>query len=83
MKILFIFIGTYIGAITDDWSGAVFGFFIGWIAGALIQQQKTLKKFEAQLKLIKSNLIDSRVDVEPSSEVRKETDADEIPEPEK
>jgi uncharacterized membrane protein len=87
MKILFIFIGTYIGAITDDWSGAVFGFFIGWIAGALIQQQKALKKIEAQLKLIQSNLIDSRVDVEPSapeteSGITEETDADEIPESE-
>jgi uncharacterized membrane protein len=83
MKILFIFIGIYIGAVMDGWSGAVFGFFIGWIAGALIQQKKALKKVEAQLKLIQSNLIDSRVDVEPSSEVRKETDAEEIPEPEK
>ncbi|MEE9574779.1 MAG: DUF2339 domain-containing protein [Gammaproteobacteria bacterium] len=63
MKILFIFIGIYIGAVVDEWSGAIFGFFIGWLAGALIQQQKQLKKLEAQLKLIQSNLIDSRVDV--------------------
>ena len=63
MKILFIFIGIYIGAVVDEWSGAVFGFFIGWLTGALIQQQKQLKKLEAQLKLIQSNFIDSRVDV--------------------
>ena len=63
MKILFVFIGIYIGAVVDEWSGAVFGFFIGWLAGALIQQQKQLKKLEVQLKLIQSNLIDSRVDV--------------------
>jgi len=80
MKILFIFIGIYIGAVTDEWSGAVFGFFIGWIAGTLIQQQKVLKKLEQQLKLIQSNLIDSRVDVgstvlEAASEVTKETDS--------
>jgi len=81
MKILFIFIGIYIGAVTDEWSGAVFGFFIGWIAGALIQQQKTLKKLEAQLKLIQSNLIDSRVEVgstvpEAESGITKETDSE-------
>ena len=69
MKILFIFIGIYIGAVVDEWSGAVFGFFIGWIAGALIQQNKTLKKLEAQLKLIQSNLIDSRVDVSSAEPV--------------
>ncbi|MCK5432007.1 MAG: DUF2339 domain-containing protein, partial [Gammaproteobacteria bacterium] len=69
MKILFIFIGIYIGAVVDEWSGAVFGFFIGWLAGVLIQQQKLLKKLEAQLKLIQSNLIDSRVDVSSAEPV--------------
>lgn len=83
MKILFIFIGIYIGAVMDDWSGAVFGFFVGWIAGSLIQQQKTLKKLEAQLKLIQSNLIDSRVDVgstilEAASEEIKENDSETV-----
>lgn len=83
MKILFIFIGIYIGAVMDEWSGAVFGFFIGWIAGSLIQQQKTLKKLEAQLKLIQSNLIDSRVEVGPTvlktaSEETKEIDSETV-----
>ncbi len=72
MKILFCFIGAYVGYIIGDWSnaeetGVGLGFFIGWIAGALIQQKKTLKKLEAQLNLIQSNLIDNRVDVDIST----------------
>lgn len=72
MKILFCFIGAYVGYIIGDWSnaeetGVGLGFFIGWIAGALIQQKKMLKKLEAQLNLIQSNLIDSRVDVDIST----------------
>ena len=86
MKILFCFIGAYVGYIIGDWSnaeatGVGLGFFIGWIAGALIQQKKTLKKLEAQLNLIQSNLIDSSVEVgstvlEAASGVRKETDSE-------
>lgn len=83
MKIVSCFIGAYVGFIIGNWSneeglGAGLGFFIGWIAGAVIQQAKTLKQLEAQLKVIQSNLIDSHVEVDTSKSV---APASEIEEP--
>ncbi len=74
MKILFCIIGMCIGYVIGDWSneeglGAGLGFFVGWIAGAVIQQHKMLKKLEVQLKLIQSNLVDSHVEVDTSKPV--------------
>ncbi len=45
------------------------GFLLGGLRGVVIQQQKTLKQLEAQLKLIQSNLIDSRIIMARSSEM--------------
>lgn len=45
------------------------GFLLDGLRGVVIQQQKTLKQLEAQLKLIQSNLIDSRIIMARSSEM--------------
>ena len=58
MKIIFSIIGLFLGAMVDEWSGAVFGFVIGILTGALIQYRNRLRKLEEQVKLIQGNLVD-------------------------
>lgn len=57
MKILFAVIGIYLGAVLDQWTGAVFGFFIGILAGALIQYGKRIKVLEEKIKQLQSGYI--------------------------
>lgn len=63
MKIIFSIIGLFLGAMVDEWTGAVFGFVIGILTGALIQYRNRLRKLEDQVKLIQSNLVDDFTDV--------------------
>ena len=58
MKTLFSIIGLFLGAMLDEWTGAVFGCVIGILTGALIQYRNRLHKLEDQVKLIRTNLVD-------------------------
>ena len=58
MKTLFSIVGLILGAMVDEWAGAVFGFAIGILTGALIQYRNRLRKLEEQVKLIQSGLVD-------------------------
>lgn len=49
MKILFSFVGLVLGAIIDEATGAIFGLFIGLLAGSLIQYRDRLRDLEKQL----------------------------------
>lgn len=49
MKTLFSIIGLFVGAVIDEGTGAVFGFFIGLLSGALIQARDRILVVEKQL----------------------------------
>ena len=49
MKIILSLVGLYIGAVIDDWEGAIFGFFIGLLSGAAIQIRNRVYRLEQQL----------------------------------
>ncbi|MFT7461172.1 MAG: putative membrane protein, partial [Planctomycetota bacterium] len=68
MKIIFSIIGTYLGAVaTHDWHGILFGLPIGYLLGAHIELKGNLTALQQQVKLLKTNLIDSQVDVRAAS----------------
>ena len=54
MKILFAIIGLYIGAVVDQWSGAIIGVCLGILAGTLIQYSRRIKDLEDRVKLIQT-----------------------------
>jgi len=56
VKFLFAIIGLYLGAITDQWPGAIFGFFIGILAGTLIQYRKRILDLEDRVRRIQDKL---------------------------
>lgn len=49
MKIIFSLLGLYFGALLDDFEGAVYGFFIGFLSGALINADKRFRRLEQKL----------------------------------
>jgi len=57
VKILFAIIGIYIGAVLEQWTGAVFGFFIGILSGTLIQYSKRINDLEDRIKQIQAGSI--------------------------
>jgi uncharacterized membrane protein len=77
MKILFAIIGIYIGAVLDQWTGAVFGFFIGILSGTLIQCSKRISDLEDRIKQIQAGAIGAYTAAAPvfTAEKAEETDA--------
>ncbi len=49
MKIIFSLLGAYFGALLDGFEGAVYGFFIGFLGGALINANTRFRRLEQQL----------------------------------
>ncbi len=69
MKLLFSILGIFFGAVIgNDWEGALFGLAIGYIFGAHLQLKTGLRDLQQDLKAIKSNLIDSKVDIQSTGE---------------
>jgi uncharacterized membrane protein len=65
VKLLFSIIGIFLGAVvSSDWEGAAFGLVIGYLFGAHIQLRGSVIDLQRELKAIKSNLIDSQVNIE-------------------
>lgn len=56
MKILFSFVGLVVGAIIDEGTGAVFGLFIGLLAGSLIQYRDRLRDLERQFSELRDRI---------------------------
>ncbi|HKK16301.1 MAG TPA: hypothetical protein VJ981_06310, partial [Gammaproteobacteria bacterium] len=54
MKTLFSIVGLLFGAMIDEGAGAVFGFFIGLLSGALVQARDRILAVERQLAAITS-----------------------------
>lgn len=65
MKIIFSIIGIVLGAMIDEYEGAVFGFFIGLCAGALVNQRNSIRDLENKVNLLQSNLVEGKVEVTP------------------
>jgi uncharacterized membrane protein len=63
MKWIFGFIGMYLGAIMAEWTGAIAGFVTGFIGGAVLQLSSRLVMLEQELRTLRENLLESRVDV--------------------
>lgn len=63
MKIIFSIIGIVLGAMIDEFEGAAFGFFIGICAGSLINQRNLIRDLENKVKLLQSNLVDSKTEI--------------------
>ena len=59
MKFLTSITGLFIGAILDQWSGAIFGFTIGLLAGALIQHKNRIQNLERRIELLGSKPVES------------------------
>ena len=68
MKILFSIIGLFLGAVVDEGTGMFFGFFIGLLSGTLIQYRDRIRKLEESVATLRSNLIDSAIDVASASQ---------------
>ena len=65
MKLLFSILGVFLGAVvSSDWEGGAFGLVIGYLFGAQIQLKGSVIDLQRELKVIKSNLIDSQVNIE-------------------
>jgi len=65
MKIIFSLLGVFIGASIGNWPGAVYGFFIGLLAGTLIQVKERINKIEEGVNLIRENLVASKTEIRP------------------
>jgi uncharacterized membrane protein len=70
MKILFAIIGIYIGAVLDQWTGAIFGLVIGILSGTLIQYNKRISDLEERIRQIRSGSIGTG----PAQDTRTEMD---------
>ncbi len=56
MKIIFSLIGLFIGGSVDEFTGAFFGFFIGLLAGWMIQQRNRILELENKFSVLQSSL---------------------------
>ena len=68
MKWIFGFLGLYVGAILAEWSGAVAGFVIGIIGGTVLQMSSRLSTLEQELRTLRENLLESRVDIKETEQ---------------
>ena len=56
--------GAFLGAVVgDDWEGGVFGLILGYLFGAHLQLKGSILALQRELKSIKTNLLDSHVDI--------------------
>lgn len=52
MKIIFSLLGLYFGALVDGFEGAVYGFFIGLLGGALVNANTRFRRLEQRLETL-------------------------------
>ena len=78
MKWIFGFLGMYLGAILAEWAGAIAGFVIGFIGGAVLQVNSRLGLLEQELRTIKDNLLGSRVDIKKTDHLHQQITEPEI-----
>jgi len=78
MKWIFGFLGLYLGAILAEWVGAVAGFIIGFVGGAVLQMNSRLGMLERELRTIRENLMDSHVDVKDTDQQKQQINEAEI-----
>lgn len=81
MRTIFSIIGAYIGVVaTSDWYGALSGFGIGYLFATCLQLKSRIEAVENELKLIRSNLIESQVKVSDSESTAVESPVSPAPE---
>lgn len=68
MKWIFGFLGLYLGAILAEWEGAIAGFVTGFIGGAVLQMSSRLGMLEQELRTLRENLLESRVDIKKTEQ---------------
>lgn len=69
MKWIFGFLGLYLGAMLAEWEGAIAGFVTGFIGGAVLQMSSRLGMLEQELRTLRENLLESRVDIKETEQL--------------
>ena len=72
MSFIFSIVGLYLGAMIADWEGALFGLVLGFLFGAYINLKNRVRTVEDELKLVKSNLVDSVATTSSPRETKRE-----------